>query len=288
MSEFRKYGTNPDLDEAVDSEDWVDREAAAYLQYGLEKLINDKNPTVREAVANQGYGLDILVNDKDERVRETVAKQGYGLDILIHDPDWFVRMEVARQGYGLDKLINDSDSSIRQIVAEQGYGLDTLINDCSTTVQCTVKNYLKKNGYRSIRKWAKANPDKVHGEQKSLVDDIRDFILALNRSSKLKIQSSSDVDDFFSQSISEDDIEDLVVCAADTKMPIFRIQKTEYDGKTHFKLIATIATEYDDSFTINEEIDSKGKLDTKVREIADFLFDQQEFSQYADELFNCL
>lgn len=45
-------------------------------------------------VASQGYGLNILINDKNPYVRSTVALQGYGLTKLIHDESQMVRETV--------------------------------------------------------------------------------------------------------------------------------------------------------------------------------------------------
>lgn len=49
---MQKYGTNPELDKMVDSED-------------LE---------VRKKVAEQGYGWDILINDKEKEVRDACRR----------------------------------------------------------------------------------------------------------------------------------------------------------------------------------------------------------------------
>ena len=166
--EWTPYGTNPELDKLVDSDDWRVREAVAQQGYGLDKLVNDKDHDVRKAIAEQCYGLDILIHDKDEDVRREVARHGYGLDKLITDEDGYVRREVAyylkdhnyksvfewandngidididawlnsnyrqreqlaKAGYHLDVLVNDKDYNIRIIVAEQGYSLDILVND---------------------------------------------------------------------------------------------------------------------------------------------------------------
>ena len=89
------YGTNPELDKKVDSDDWLNRFSLAVNGYGLDKLINDEDWSVRDVVAKQGYGLDILINDKDYDVRIAVAKQGYGLDILINDEYKYVRKVVT-------------------------------------------------------------------------------------------------------------------------------------------------------------------------------------------------
>lgn len=43
--------------------------------FGLDRLIDDPDPTVRAIVAGQGYDLDHLINDPDENVRAAAEKQ---------------------------------------------------------------------------------------------------------------------------------------------------------------------------------------------------------------------
>ena len=91
---FTPYGTDPEKDKMVKSDDWEDR----------------------LKMAEEGYGLNVLIIDKDYEVRRAVAEQGYGLNIFINDEVWFVRTAVARQGYGLDVLINDEVWEVRAAV----------------------------------------------------------------------------------------------------------------------------------------------------------------------------
>ena len=67
-----EYGTFPDLDEMVDSDDVKDR--------------------IR--IASQGYGLDKLKDDADPRVRAEVAKHGYFRSQFIKDPSPLVRKSI--------------------------------------------------------------------------------------------------------------------------------------------------------------------------------------------------
>lgn len=106
--------------------------------YGLDVLINDRNPYVRREVAHQRYGLDKLVNDYYSIVREEVARQGYGLEQLMHDPDWMVRWEVAKRGFGLDILINDENLTVsreaKQALCTHNYKNESAIaqvSDCA-------------------------------------------------------------------------------------------------------------------------------------------------------------
>lgn len=136
--EFKKYGSDKELDKLVDSKSWQVRREVAKQDYGLDKLINDENIAVRYQVVKQGYGLDKFINDETWEARREVARQGYGLDKLIKDRDWRVRTAVAEQGYGLSRLINDKECAVRCAVAEQGYALDKLINDKSYLVRESV------------------------------------------------------------------------------------------------------------------------------------------------------
>lgn len=86
------YGTDPNLDKCVDSNDFNVREAVAEQGYGLDKLINDPDSQIRLIVAGLGYGLDILVYDVSANVRAAVAKYGYGLNKLFYDASFVVSL----------------------------------------------------------------------------------------------------------------------------------------------------------------------------------------------------
>ncbi len=129
------YGTDDKKDMKVDSANYEDRVQIASKNYGLDKLVYDRDPYVRRQVAEQGFGLDILINDGNYKVREMVAEQGYGLDKLVYDEHEAVRMAVAEHGYRLDILFNDISYLVRSIVAEKGYRLDELVHDSDMTVR---------------------------------------------------------------------------------------------------------------------------------------------------------
>lgn len=299
MSEFRRYGTDPEMDVYVDNEDWRKRKYAAKLGYGLDKLVNDEEWVVRIEVAWQGYGLEKLINDEVFTIRMAVAEQGYGLDKLIDDEYFAVREEVAKQGYGLDKLINDEHWDVRTAVVRKNYGLNVLINDESEYIRDLVSYYLKKHNYKSIAEWAIANPDKIHGAdvkdfkvQEDLQEDLKDFIYKIDDSPKLKVESSYDsIDEFFNDSMSNSnasDFNELIICTVDTKQPIIKIQKTVKEDKTDFKFIVDITTEDGDSFVIKTTIKSKEQLNSKIQETVESLRAQKEFNKYADDLEACL
>ena len=124
--EFKNYGTDPEMDMLVDSNNWEERREAAEQGYALDKLVNDDDGMVREAVARQGrpQDLDVLINDKDRYVREAVAEQGrpQDLDVLVNDESGGVRCAVAECGrpQDLDVLVNDESWRVRAEVAKHG------------------------------------------------------------------------------------------------------------------------------------------------------------------------
>lgn len=268
--EWTPYGTNPKLDEKIDS----------YDSY------------VRMAAAEQGYGLDILINDERWEVREEVARQGYGLDILVNDKYAGVRIMVAKQGYGLDKLINDKDYEVRRTVVKQGYGLDKLINDEDWDVRETVSKHLKDNGYKSIEDWAKANPDKVHGNNNlETTDTIKDFIYKIDDSNTLKVESSYESCDAFFNDESKESFESnesIVILAVDTKIPLIKVEKALKDNKQVYKFIVDITNEDGDDFRVRSVISSKEKFNQLLESVINALNEFPQFSRYADDLENCL
>ena len=285
------YGTNPELDKQVDSDNMYARAKVAEQGYGLDKLINDANEEVRGEVAEQGYGLDKLVHDKFPHVRVAVARQGYCLDILVNDENSWVREEVAEQGYGLDILVNDKYNMVRAKVAEQGYGLDILINDEDWYVRDSVKDYLKSHNL-TINHWIEQNPDKCVLEHKnSQVEKVtKDFIHKIDDSNKLTVQSQFDsIDEFFSTEI-EDDVKmnTLVICAIDTKMPLFKVEKSKSDNQIDYKFIVDITTDRGEHFNIEAFIQSQEQLNKLIQQTVDALNLYEQFSKYADDLENCL
>lgn len=67
-----EYGTFPDLDEMVDSEDVNLRIRIASLGYGLDKLKDDAEPRVRAEVAKHGYYRSQFIKDPSPIVRKSI------------------------------------------------------------------------------------------------------------------------------------------------------------------------------------------------------------------------
>ena len=67
-----EYGTFPDLDEMVDSENVNYRIRIASLGYGLDKLKDDADPRVRAEVAKQGYYRSQFIKDPSPIVRKAI------------------------------------------------------------------------------------------------------------------------------------------------------------------------------------------------------------------------
>lgn len=285
------YGTNSELDKQVDSDDLRIREEVAKQGYGLDKLINDEDAWIRATVARQGYGLDVLVKDKEYVVREAVGEQGYGLDILINDEEPCVRCQVAYHGYGLDKLVYDKVWEIRAGVAYQGYGFDKLINDKHEDVRYWVKYFLEKYNL-TLEQWIEQNPDKCALDHKDSQEKkvTKNFIYKVNDSNKLEVQSQYDsVDEFFGLDVNNDaKMNTLIICAVDTKTPLFKVEKVKVEEKTKYKFIIDITNEDGDNFSIKSTIQTQDQLNKLIEQTVDYLRNYPQFAKYADDLANCL
>ena len=69
------YGTYPDLDEMVDSDNVDYRIRIASLEYGLDKLKDDPDPRVRATIAKAGYYYNQFINDPDPEVRKCAKRR---------------------------------------------------------------------------------------------------------------------------------------------------------------------------------------------------------------------
>ncbi len=282
--EVAKHGYG--LDILVNDEDYDVRKEVAKQGYGLDKLVYDKESHIRAEVARHGYRLDILVNDEDRVVRASVAYKGYGLDILVNDKNYHVRKAVAAQGYSLDTLINDEVNWVRVEVARYGYGLDKLINDKDYYVQASVEEYLEDHKL-TLSQWMEQNPDKC---ALGVEDAVKDFIYKISESNKLNVQSYYDsIDEFFSLEIDDDiKMNTIIICAVDTKIPLFKVEKLKSDNQINYKFIIDIMTDKGEHFNVESFIQSQTQLTKFIQQIADTLNLYEQFSKYADDLENCL
>lgn len=67
---YTPYGTFPEMDSLVNSDDWVARSEAVKRGYALDRLASDENDKVRAAVCNTGYKPEAFFNDENEFIRE--------------------------------------------------------------------------------------------------------------------------------------------------------------------------------------------------------------------------
>lgn len=143
----KQYGTDPELDKLVNSDDYKERIEAAEKGYALDKLTNDSDEVVRNAAYyylnehkyrsvidwakdnNIEIDIDEWLNSDNCFKRCEVAKYGYGLDILINDENYHVREVIAKHYYKLDKLVYDKNLITRLTMAKQRYRFDILVND---------------------------------------------------------------------------------------------------------------------------------------------------------------
>ena len=75
MSGFQKYGTDPNMDQLVQSTRPYHNVMAARTGYGLDVLVNSPHALVLYYVADHGYGLDRLIHDEKNPAVRFAAKQ---------------------------------------------------------------------------------------------------------------------------------------------------------------------------------------------------------------------
>lgn len=180
---------------------------------------------------------------------------------------------------------------VREAVAKQGYGLDKLITN-GFPVDSAVSYYLKDHGYYSIEDWAKANPDKVYGNNNlETSDTIKDFVYKIDESNTLKVESSYESYDAFFNDNSKKSFESnesIIILAVDTKVPLIKLEKALKDEKQVYKFIVDITNEDGDSFNVKSIISSKEKFNQLLESVINALNEFSQFSKYANDLENCL
>ena len=176
---FTPYGTDPEKDKMVKSDDWEDRLEMAEEGYGLDILINDEDWEVRTMVAKQGYGLNVLINDENYGVlkatlnylrknnltlAEWCNQNNKGIDLrkLAYSPYPEARIAAIKSGYVYkeneiyigpdckytpygtnpekDKMVKSNYWRDRLRMAKEGYGLNILINDGDYDIRREVAN----------------------------------------------------------------------------------------------------------------------------------------------------
>ena len=92
--------------------------AYADLDDGQRALVDSTSRQDRNKAAALGYGRDRLVHDDEAAVRALVASSGYGHDELCRDESTMVRMAVARHATDRDVLASlaclDQEKEVRQ------------------------------------------------------------------------------------------------------------------------------------------------------------------------------
>ena len=88
------YGTNPELD----------------------KLVNSNNQQDRYRAVEQGYGLDILINDKDEDVRAEVAEAENALELRESSHDVPTGSQTYIIGISTEEYNKLSEAEFEEVV----------------------------------------------------------------------------------------------------------------------------------------------------------------------------
>ena len=78
----------------------------------------------------------------------------------------------------------------------------------------------------------------------------------------------------------------LAILTVDTKIPLIRLEKA--DSKNRYKFIVDINTENDNVYNIKTTFKTKEKLVQLINSTIDTLSAYPQFSEYADDLENCL
>ena len=135
-----------------------------------------------------------------------------------------------------------------------------------------------------------ANSNIINKNNCKLTTVIQDFIYNIDDSNKfnVKIEYSS-IDEYFSSSYQNDTkLDTLIICTADTKIPIIKLEKIEKDEQLKYKLIVDLTIENKELFSIQTVIETKARLSRKVLQMIESLDAYPEFAKYTNDLADCL
>jgi hypothetical protein len=128
-------------------------------------------------------------------------------------------------------------------------------------------------------------------EKKKNIAIIKDFIYKIDDSNKFIIQLNGDdsVDDYFDEPVSTNTKHNtLVICAIDTKVPLFKLEKVSVENEVNYKFIVDITNDDGDTFMIKSIIKDKDQLNTLITQTVEALTAYPQFAKYADDLESCI
>ena len=134
------------------------------------------------------------------------------------------------------------------------------------------------------------NPNYTKRIKNEKVEAIKDFIYRIDDSNKLRVQSQYDsIELFFDEPIANDSkLDTLVICTADTRIPLIKLEKIEKENRINYAFIVDITNEYSDSFSFKSTISNKDQLKSLVEKTIDALLQYEKFNKYIEDLENCL
>lgn len=134
------------------------------------------------------------------------------------------------------------------------------------------------------------NPNCTKSTKDEKVEAIKDFIYRIDDSNKLRVQSQYDsIEIFFDEPIANDSrLDTLVICTADTRIPLVKLEKVERENRVNYAFIVDITNEYGDSFSFKSTISNKDQLKSLVEKTIDALSQYEKFNKYIEDLENCL
>ena len=133
--------------------------------------------------------------------------------------------------------------------------------------------------------------DYIKNENITFVDNavkkvVQDFIYKVDDSNKLEVYTGyNSIEEFFNSDVEDDnDLNTLVICSVDTKLPLIKLEKIEKENKLNYRFIVDITIDNGDNFSIKSTIETQEQLSQKLKQTVEALKQYPEFSKYANDL----
>lgn len=182
----------------------------------------------------------------------------------------------------------------------QIYGRARVYDDAQVYGETKVLGYVSINGDMKIdhetyvgeeHRDAEYYDDYIKNENITFVDNtvkkvVQDFIYKIDDSNKLEVYTGyNSIEEFFNSDVEDDDdLNMLVICSVDTKLPLIKLEKIEKENKLNYRFIVDITTGSGDNFSIKSTIETHEQLNQKLKQTIEALKQYPEFNKYADDL----
>ena len=117
---------------------------------------------------------------------------------------------------------------------------------------------------------------------------IKDFVYKIDESNKLSAQTEYDsIEEYFESNFTNDiKLDTLIICTADTKISLIKLEKLQ--SEIDYKFIVDITLNDEDNFTITATIKAREQLNKLIEQVINILNQDQELSKYVSNLENCI